>query len=121
MSTEDGESSGRPKEISTEHVHYTIHKYLGIRKLCAKWVPRELTFDKKQRRVDDSEQCLTMIKCNKPEFLRLYVTMDETWLHHFTLKSNRQSSEWTAHYKPVPKRGKTQHIKSHKKVDLEGI
>ncbi|KAF7282649.1 hypothetical protein GWI33_002188 [Rhynchophorus ferrugineus] len=58
MSTEDGERSGCPKEISTERVHHTIHEYLGMRMLCAKWVTRELTFDQKQRRVDDSEQCL---------------------------------------------------------------
>ncbi|KAF7265841.1 hypothetical protein GWI33_020911 [Rhynchophorus ferrugineus] len=66
MSTEDGERSGRPK------------------KLCAKWAPRGLTFDQKQRRVDASEQCLKMFNRNKPEFLRRYVAMDETWLHHFT-------------------------------------
>ncbi|KAF7285702.1 hypothetical protein GWI33_010197 [Rhynchophorus ferrugineus] len=87
MSTEDGGRSGRPKEvatdeniknihkmilnggklklndkadilkISTKGLHHIIHKYLGMRKLCAMWVPRELTFDQKQRRVDDSEQC----------------------------------------------------------------
>ncbi|XP_076266061.1 histone-lysine N-methyltransferase SETMAR-like [Rhynchophorus ferrugineus] len=28
-------------------------------------------------------------------------------VHHFTPKSNRQSSEWTAHDEPAPKRGKT--------------
>ncbi|KAF7278372.1 hypothetical protein GWI33_008504 [Rhynchophorus ferrugineus] len=67
---------------------------MGMRKLCAKWVPWELTFDQKQRRFDDSGQFLKMIKHNKPEFLRRYVTMDETWLHHFTPNSNRQSSEW---------------------------
>ena len=81
-----------------------------MRKLCAKWVPRELTFDQKQRRIDDSEQCLEMIKRNKAEFLRRYVTMDETWFHHFTSKSNRQSSEWTAQDEPAPKRGKTQQL-----------
>ncbi|KAF7269470.1 hypothetical protein GWI33_017520 [Rhynchophorus ferrugineus] len=107
MSTEDGERSGRPKEISTERVHHIMYEYLGMRKLCVKWVSRELTFDQKQRRVDDSEQCLKMIKRNKPEFLRRYVTMDEAWFHHFTPKSNRQSSEWTAHDEPAPKRGKT--------------
>ncbi|KAF7282668.1 hypothetical protein GWI33_002207 [Rhynchophorus ferrugineus] len=78
MSTEDGERSGRPKEVvtdenikkiykiilndrklklneiadtlkmSTERVHHIIHEYLGMRKLCAKWVPRELNFDQKQ-------------------------------------------------------------------------
>ncbi|KAF7277768.1 hypothetical protein GWI33_009189 [Rhynchophorus ferrugineus] len=34
--------------------------------------------------------------------------MDETWLHHFTPKSNQQLSEWTAHDELAPKRGKTQ-------------
>ncbi|KAF7266209.1 hypothetical protein GWI33_020443 [Rhynchophorus ferrugineus] len=116
MSTKDGERSGRSKEvvtadtlkISTEHVHHIVREYLCMRKLCAKWAPRESTFDQKQRRVDDSEQCLKMIKRNKPAFLRQYVTMDETWLHHFTPNFNRQSSEWTAHDEPAPKRGKTQ-------------
>ncbi|KAF7269849.1 hypothetical protein GWI33_017132 [Rhynchophorus ferrugineus] len=70
MSTEDGERSGRPKEISTERVHHIIHEYLGMRKLCAKWVSRELTFDQKHLRVDDLQQCLKSIKRNKPEFLR---------------------------------------------------
>uniref|UniRef100_A0A0K2UW34 Histonelysine Nmethyltransferase SETMARlike [Hydra vulgaris] n=1 Tax=Lepeophtheirus salmonis TaxID=72036 RepID=A0A0K2UW34_LEPSM len=49
-----------------------------------------------------------MIKSNKPEFLRRFVTMDETWLHHFTPKSNRRSFEWTAHDEPAPKREKMQ-------------
>ncbi|KAF7277971.1 hypothetical protein GWI33_008970 [Rhynchophorus ferrugineus] len=97
MSTQDGERNRCTKMTSTERVHHIIHEYLGVRKPCAKWVPRELTVDQKQRRVDDSEQCLKMIKRNKPEFLRRYVTMDETGLHHFTPKSNRQSTKWTAH------------------------
>jgi len=29
-------------------------EYMGMRKLCAKWVPRELTDDQKQQRVGDS-------------------------------------------------------------------
>ncbi|KAF7283833.1 hypothetical protein GWI33_022870 [Rhynchophorus ferrugineus] len=77
MSTEDGERSGRPKEVATDEnvkkihkmifkdsklklnkiadtlkisiecVYHIIYEYLGMRKLCAKWVPRELTFDEK--------------------------------------------------------------------------
>ena len=138
MSTEDGERSGRPKEavttenitkihklilndrklklndiadivkISSERVHHIIHEYLDMRKLCAKWVPRELTIHQKQQRVDDSERCLELLNRNRSEFWRRYVTMDETWLHHFTPESNRQSAEWTATDEPAPKRGKTQ-------------
>ncbi|KAF7277944.1 hypothetical protein GWI33_009060 [Rhynchophorus ferrugineus] len=76
--------------------------------LCKMAAPGELTFDQKQRRVDDSEQCLKMIKRNKPEFFHRYLTMDETWLHYFIPESNRQSSEWTTHDEPTLKRGKTQ-------------
>ena len=34
--------------------------------------------------------------------------MDETWIHHFTLESNRQSAEWTAVDESRPKRPKMQ-------------
>ena len=95
-------------KTSKERVGHIIHQYLDMRKLCAKWVPRELTFDQKQQRVDDSERCLQLLTRNTPEFLRRYVTMDETWLHHYTPESNRQSAEWTATGEPSPKRGKTQ-------------
>lgn len=95
-------------KISEGSVFTILHEHLGMRKLCAKWVPRELTIDQKQQRVDDSEECLAMINRNKAEFYRRYVTMDETWLRHYTPESNRQSAEWTASDEPNPKRGKTQ-------------
>ncbi|GFV53574.1 putative DD34D transposase [Trichonephila clavipes] len=64
----------------------------------------------KQQRIDDSKQCLELFNRNKSVFLRRYVTMDETWLHHFTPESNRQSAEWTARDEPTPKCGKTQKL-----------
>jgi [histone H3]-lysine36 N-dimethyltransferase SETMAR len=67
-------------------------------------VPRVLTIDQKQQRVDDSEQCLTIFNRNKDEFFRRYIT----WLLHYTSESNRQSVEWTERYEPNPKREKTQ-------------
>lgn len=138
MSTEDDARSGRPKEavtdenikkvkkiilnnrkvnlleisetlkISKERVGHIVHELLDMRKLCAKWVPRVLTVDQKHQRLDDSQQCLAIFNRNKTEFLRRYITMDETWLHHYTPESNRQSAEWTARDEPRPKRAKTQ-------------
>jgi len=66
-------------KISKERVGFILHEHLTMRKLCSKWVPRLLTVDQKQKRVDDSEQCLAMFKRFKLEILRRYVTMDETW------------------------------------------
>ena len=67
-----------------------------------------LTVDQKRQRVNDSERCLQLFQHNKKEFLHKYVTMDETWIHHFTLESNQQSAEWTAASESCPKRPKTQ-------------
>ncbi|KAL7723768.1 hypothetical protein ACLKA6_017266 [Drosophila palustris] len=36
--------------------------------------------------------------------------MDETWIHHFTPESNRQSAEWHAAGESRPKRPKTQQL-----------
>ena len=37
-----------------------------------------------------------------------YVTTDETWIHHYTPESNRQSAEWTAKGENRPKQPKSQ-------------
>ena len=74
-------------KISKERVGHIVHEYLDIRKLCAKWMPRVLTIDQKQQRFDDSEQCLAILNRNKVEFFHRYITVDETWLHHYTPES----------------------------------
>ena len=49
---------------------FTIsHESLGKRKLFSKWVPRLLTPDQKQQRVEDSECCLKLFKQSKKDFL----------------------------------------------------
>ena len=46
---------------------------------------------------------------NKKDFLRCYITMNETWIHHFTLsESKRASAEWRGEGESRPKRPKTQ-------------
>ena len=79
-----------------------------MRKLFSKWVPRLLTPDQKQKRVDDSEHCLELFKRGKKDFLSRYVIMDETWIHHYTPEIKRSSAEWTASGESRPKRPKTQ-------------
>jgi histone-lysine N-methyltransferase SETMAR len=68
--------------ISKEHVRYILHEELDIKKLCARWVPRLLTADKKCTHMKISEQCLERFNKNKTDFVRPFITMDETWIHH---------------------------------------
>ena len=60
-----------------------------MRKLFPKWVPRLLTSDQKQQRVEELERCLELFKRVKKDFLRRYVTMNKTWIHHYRPETKR--------------------------------
>ena len=38
--------------ISAPTVHSILHEHLNVRKVCARWVPRKLTTEQKQHRID---------------------------------------------------------------------
>jgi histone-lysine N-methyltransferase SETMAR len=90
--------------ISKSTVHRILTDSLDMRKLCARWVPRLLTMEQKQCREDVSIECLAMFRSNKAEFLRRFITMDETWVHHFTPETKQQSKQWTARGESAPKK-----------------
>ena len=95
-------------KISEDSVYTILHESLGMRKLFSKLVPRSLSPEQKPQRVKDLESCLELYKRGKKNFLRRYMTMDETWIHHYTLETKRSSAEWTAAGDSRPKRPKTQ-------------
>jgi histone-lysine N-methyltransferase SETMAR len=76
--------------ISKESVWYILHEELDIKILCARWVPRLLTADQKRTCMKISEQCLESFNKNKTDFMRQFITIDETWIHHYTRKSKQQ-------------------------------
>lgn len=93
--------------ISNERVFYVLHNILGMKKLSARWVPRLLTADQKRNRVTTSEECLAMFNHSPSEFWRRYVTVDETWVHHYTPETKQQSKQWTSAGERAPKKAKT--------------
>ena len=90
-------------KISEGSVFTVLHEHLSMKKLCSRWVSCSLSVNRKQQCVNNSERCLQLFQCNKKEFLHKYVTMDETWIHHFILESNWLSDEWTATGESRPK------------------
>jgi len=77
--------------ISKERVGYILHKEVDMKKLCARWVPHMLTADQKRTRMKIFEQCLECFNKNKTNFVRRFITMDETWIHHYTPEFKQQS------------------------------
>jgi histone-lysine N-methyltransferase SETMAR len=90
--------------ISKERVGYVLHEELDMKKLCARWVPRLLTADQERTRMKFSEQCLERFNKNKTHFLRRFITMDETWIHHYTPESKQQLKQWTETGCSAPKK-----------------
>jgi histone-lysine N-methyltransferase SETMAR len=84
---EIGETTG----ISKQCVAYILHEELDMKKLCARWVPRLLTADKKCTCMKISEQCLERFNKNKTDFIHQCITVDETWFHPYTPESKQQS------------------------------
>jgi len=93
--------------MSKDRVSHILQEILGMRKLSARWVPRLLTPDNKRNRGTTSERCLTLFKRNPKEFLRRFVTVDETWIHWYTPETKEKSKQWTSPDEPAPKEAKT--------------
>lgn len=92
--------------ISTERVLNILRDECGMKKLCSRWVPRILTPEQKRNRVVTSKQCLDKMKHNPTDFFRRIITVDETWIHHYTPESREQAKEWRERGEIPPKRPK---------------
>jgi hypothetical protein len=55
-------------------------------------MPHLLTADQKRTRMKISEQCLERFNKNKTDFMRRFITMDETWINHYTPESKQQQN-----------------------------
>lgn len=93
-------------KISDERVRNILHDHLHMKKLSARWVPRLLTTDQKHQRMNLSKQCLQLFQRNPDEFLRRFVTVDETWVHHYTPETKQQSKQWVEAGSSAPKKAK---------------
>lgn len=135
-STEDAPRSGRPIEVTTsemitkihdivledrrvklreiattvkisyERVFNILHEHLHMKKLSARWVPRLLTVDQKRERVRLSLNNLRLFEQNSEEFLRRFITVDETWIHFYTPETKEQSKQWVEAGGSAPKKAK---------------
>ena len=82
------------KDISHGSMLSILNDQLGMRKLFTRWVPCLLTIDHKNpNRVTTSKECLALFKLNMDEFLRTFITVNETWIHHNTPETKQQSKQ----------------------------
>ena len=79
-------------DVSVGTVHTIIREELKMWKICAKFVPRVLKEDQKERRCHDSRAMVELINSD-PAVLDAMVTCDESWIYCYDPETKRQSSQ----------------------------
>jgi len=78
-------------DMSHGSAHHIVHDVLQFHKV---WVPRQLTAELKERRVDACQELLKRFEAEGDGFLGRIVTGDETWVHYHQSETTKASKEW---------------------------
>ena len=68
--------------IRTGSVHSILTDDLAMRRVSAKFVPKLLTMEQRQLRLEVSQDMLDYAN-NDPEFLNIVITDDEWWVYRY--------------------------------------
>ena len=80
--------------ISSGTVETILHTKLGMSKVSSRWMPRKMTPEMKQTRVDACRELLDWYTSDSENFFSRVVTGDETWLHHGDPENKQESMQW---------------------------
>ena len=80
-------------DVNVGNVYIIIREELKMQKICAKFVPRVVRDDQKERRCHDSREMVELINSD-PAVLDALVTCDESWIYCYDPETKRQSSQW---------------------------
>ncbi|UYV77720.1 hypothetical protein LAZ67_15002046, partial [Cordylochernes scorpioides] len=93
-------------EIGRSSIGTIMSDVLNFRKVCARWVPRLLSENHKQQRMEAARAFLEMHRRDGDQLFSRIVTGDESWVHHSTPETKRQSMVWKKPEKSAPKKAK---------------
>ena len=82
--------------IHSSSVLKILRERLGLRKICARWVPRLLTDKQKQSQVRLALQVIEKYDKCDPCRLEEIVTGDEIWIYHFQPDSKAKNKVWVS-------------------------
>ena len=80
--------------ISIERADKILTKELGFSKVSERWVLRLLTPEQKSTRCTVTMGNLELFEADEDNFLARFITMDETWVHHYQPETKEQSKHW---------------------------
>ena len=101
--------------ISKDSAHEILRADLNMRRVPAKFVPKLLSVEQKELRVEVAQYLLDTTSTD-PEFLNTVITGDESWVYGYDPETKAQSSQWKHPESPRPK--KARQVRSKIKVTL---
>ena len=80
--------------ISMTSIYKILHEHLAIKKICARWIPHNLTNAQKNERVDWCKEMLQKYAQGTPKAVYNIYTGDESWICAHEPKTKQQSTVW---------------------------
>ena len=96
---------GEKLGLNRESVRKILRDDLAMRKVCAKMVPKILSEEQKQRRVNFCKDMLETT-AGDADILGQVITGDETWVFQYDPETKRQSMQWKTATSPRPKKAR---------------
>ena len=97
-------------EINRDSVWKIFTEDLGIRKICAKMVPKLLENEQKERCVEVCQDILEHLQ-TEPDLLQRVITGDESWIFEYDPETKRQGLHWKCPLSPRPKKARQSRFK----------
>ncbi|UYV70913.1 K02A2.6-like [Cordylochernes scorpioides] len=95
----------RKKRISKSLVGSIIKEDLQLKTTPSKFVPKMLTIQQKENRVEVAKKMLKMVEEN-PNWKEKVITGDETWVYGYDPETKHQSMEWKGKDEPRTKKSR---------------
>ncbi|UYV61188.1 hypothetical protein LAZ67_1003762 [Cordylochernes scorpioides] len=91
--------------LSVGLCHQIVTKDLDMIRTSSKFVPRILTEEQKEVRMDVCKNMVEMTR-TEPEWMQKNHYRDETWVYQYDPETKRQSSQWIERGEPKPKKAR---------------
>jgi hypothetical protein len=97
-------------ELNMTHgsAYDTVHDDVEYRKVCSRWVPRQLSGYQKHARQTICQEHLARHAREEDAFLHRIVTGGLSWVYHYKTENKRQLMQWNQLLSPANKEFKTQ-------------
>ncbi|UYV64391.1 tag-180 [Cordylochernes scorpioides] len=99
-------------EIGRSSIGTIMLDVLDFCKVCARWATRLVSENHKQQRMEAARAFLEMHQRDGDQLFSRIVTGDESWVHHSTPETKRQSMVWKKPEESAPKRRRSQSLQA---------